>query len=68
MRNAMPPYSYRVINLGHLGDGTFAVRRFADKTCEETVFVFKTNEDPELRSTEKKIIAHAESVGGWRKI
>lgn len=61
----MPPYQYRVMNLGR---NHFAVRRFSDNLCEEAQFIFDPQGDPELRETEKKIIAEANRWGNWQVI
>jgi hypothetical protein len=61
----MPPYSYRVIILG---TNWYAVRRFADGNCEEAKFDFDAHGDPQLRETEKKIIAEANRLGEWVKV
>lgn len=61
----MPPYSYRVIILG---TNWYAVRRFGDGTCEEAKFDFDAHGDPQLRETEKRIIAEANRLDVWVKV
>lgn len=61
----MSSYSYRVIILG---TNWYAVRRFADGNCEEARFDFDAHGDPQLRETEKRIIAEANRLGEWRKV
>jgi hypothetical protein len=60
----MPPYSYRVIILDTY---RYAVRRFSDGNCEEAEFIFDAHGDPQLRETEKRIIAEANRLGEWAK-
>jgi hypothetical protein len=64
-RNEMPPYSYRVIILG---TNWYAVRRFANGNCEEAKFDFDAQGDPQLRETEKRIIAEANRLNEWAKV
>jgi len=61
----MPPYTYRVIILG---TNWYVVRRFANAECEETEFRFDAQSDPQLRETEKRIIAEANRIGRWVKV
>ena len=61
----MPPYSYRVIILG---ENKYAVRRFSDGACDEAQFVFNTDKDPQLRETEKLIIAEANRRNIWHTV
>jgi hypothetical protein len=61
----MPPYSYRVIILG---EHSYVVRRFSGNGCEESQFIFDAHGDPQLRETEKKIIAEANRLERWAKV
>jgi hypothetical protein len=64
--NTMPDYTYRAI---HLGCYNWAVRRFGPMGCEETVFTHREDLDPQLRSTDRKIIHVAKTTNReWRKI
>lgn len=58
-------FTYRVINLGAY---KWIVRRFRPDMCEEQQFYFKTEGDPELRSTEKKVIEEADRLGKWIRL